>query len=89
LVEQGEFDRAAEVASPLLVKDQEDAVAAVTVGVARTAQKDFAAAAAAFELALRVSPFDPATRCGLADAYQALNDPRAGRERAACTVVRN
>ncbi len=89
LVEQGEFDRAAEVASPLLAKDQEDAVAAVTVGVARTAQKDFAGAAAAFELALRISPFDPTTRCGLADAYQALNDPRASRERAACTVVRN
>lgn len=88
LVEQGQFDRAAAVAAPLLAKDQDDAVAAVTVGVARNAQKDFAAAAVAFELALRISPFDPTTRCGLADAYAALNDPRQNRESAACKVVR-
>ena len=43
---------------------------------------------AAFEQAVRVSPFDPAVRCGLADGYAALSDPRAARERAACNRVR-
>jgi hypothetical protein len=33
---------------------------------------------------VRVSPFDPAVRCGLADGYRALADPRADRERSAC-----
>jgi tetratricopeptide (TPR) repeat protein len=87
LINLGNFDRAAEVAEPLLAKDSEDAVAAVTVGVARAAQKNFPAAIAAFELALRISPFDPATRCGLSTAYAAVADPRAAREQAACTAL--
>jgi thioredoxin-like negative regulator of GroEL len=89
LVELGNFDRATVVAEPLLQKDQEDAVAAVTMGVARSAQKNYAEAAKAFELALRISPFDPATRCGLATAYQQLSDPRATRELSACSILRN
>src|SRR5690606_29761687 len=44
-------------------------------------------AIAAYEQALRVSPFDPATRCGLAEAYARTSDPRAARERAACTQL--
>lgn len=88
LVELGEISRAITVAEPLLARDAEDATAAVTVGVARSQQHEWAAAAKAFELALRISPFDPAVRCGLAEAYQALTDNRAERERQACEIVR-
>jgi hypothetical protein len=45
---------------------------------------DHQGAKVALEQALRLSPFDPMVRCGLAEAYGALDDPRAGRERAAC-----
>ncbi len=44
---------------------------------------------AAFEQALRVSPFDPTTRCGLAEAYKQLGDPRSTRETAACDQLKN
>jgi hypothetical protein len=36
-----------------------------------------------------VSPFDPTTRCGLAQAYAQTHDPRAARERSACDQLRN
>jgi len=36
-----------------------------------------------------VSPFDPAVRCGLADAYVKLGkEPQAAREQRACDLVR-
>ena len=38
-------------------------------------------AIAAYEQALRVSPFDPTTRCGLAEAYAEIDD-LASRARA-------
>jgi hypothetical protein len=38
---------------------------------------------------LRVSPFDPQTRCGLAEAYQQTGDSRAARERSACDELKN
>ncbi|MGE0869364.1 MAG: tetratricopeptide repeat protein [Kofleriaceae bacterium] len=89
LVELGRHDRAIELATPLVAADDHDAVAAVTLGMARLARHEWTQAISAFEQALRISPFDPTTRCGLAEAYAQLSDSRAARERAACTELKN
>jgi len=60
----------------------------VTLGMARTAKQAWPEAIAAYEQALRVSPFDPQTRCGLAEAYGKIKDARAARERAACDLLK-
>ncbi|MEZ4399475.1 MAG: peptidase MA family metallohydrolase [Kofleriaceae bacterium] len=86
-IELGEYAKAAALAEPLAAVDDTDAVPAVTLGLARAGLRDAAGAVAAFEQAVRVSPFDPAVRCGLADGYAQLGDPRAARERAACQRV--
>jgi tetratricopeptide (TPR) repeat protein len=89
-VELGQHDKAIALARPLVALDEHDAVPAVTLGVALAAGGDHAGARAAFEQALRVSPFDPAVRCGLADAYDHLGAGAiARRERAACERLRN
>lgn len=87
-VELGELDKAIALAEPLAALDDNDAVPAVTLGLARAGKRDAAGAVAAFEQAVRISPFDPAVRCGLADGYAQLADPRATRERAACDRLR-
>jgi thioredoxin-like negative regulator of GroEL len=84
LVELGKHERAIELATPLTAADDRDAVAAVTLGIARLKRQEWPQAITAFEQALRVSPFDPTTRCGLAEAYSRVSDPRAARERSAC-----
>ena len=89
LVELGRFDRAIELATPLAAADDHDAVAAVTLGMAHQARKEWPEAVTAFEQALRVSPFDPTTRCGLAEAYTQTSDARAARERTACSQLKN
>jgi tetratricopeptide (TPR) repeat protein len=89
LVELGRFDRAIELATPLVGADDHDAVAAVTLGLARSARHQWREAIAAYETALGVSPFDPTTRCGLAEAYAQTNDARAARERSACDQLKN
>jgi tetratricopeptide (TPR) repeat protein len=89
LVELGKYDRAIELATPLAAADDHDATAAVTLGMARAARHQWPEAIAAYETALRVSPFDPQTRCGLAEAYQQTNDSRAARERTACDELKN
>ena len=89
LVELGKYDRAIELASPLVAADDRDAVPAVTLGMAHAARHEWADAITAYEQALRVSPFDPTTRCGLAEAYNQTSDPRAARERAACDQLKN
>ncbi len=89
LVELGKFDRAIELATPIAAADDRDAVASVTLGIARAARHEWPEAIAAYEQALRVSPFDPQTRCGLAEAYARMNDPRATRERGACDQLKN
>jgi len=89
LVELGRFDRAIELATPLVADDDHDAVAAVTLGMARSARHQWPEAITAYEQALGVSPFDPTTRCGLAEAYAQTNDPRAARERTACDQLKN
>jgi tetratricopeptide (TPR) repeat protein len=89
LVELGRHERAIELATPLVAADDGDAVAAVTLGIARSAKQEWALAITAYEQALRVSPFDPTTRCGLAEAYGKTADPRAARERAACEQLKH
>ncbi len=89
LVELGKHGRAIELATPLLAADDSDAVAAVTLGIARAARHEWREAASAYEHALRVSPFDPQTRCGLAEAYAQIVDARAARERTACSQLKN
>lgn len=89
-VELGAYDKAIALARPLLAVDEHDPTAAVTLGVALAAQGDHAGARTALEQALRVSPFDPTVRCGLADTYDHLGDvARARRERAACDRLRS
>jgi Flp pilus assembly protein TadD len=88
-VDLGQHDKAIALARPLVALDDHDAVPAVTLGVALAAQGDHAGARTAFEQALRVSPFDPAVRCGLADAYDHLGAAAtARREHAACERLR-
>ncbi len=89
LVELGRFDRAIELATPLAHLDESDPVPAVTLGIAHAARKQWKPAAAAFEQALRTSPFDPTTRCGLAEVYRELGDARLDREKRACTRLRS
>jgi tetratricopeptide (TPR) repeat protein len=88
LVELGRFDRAIELATPLVAADAHDAVAAVTLGLARAARQQWREAITAYEQALGVSPFDPTIRCGLAEAYAQTSDPRVARERAACDQLK-
>ncbi|HRC56212.1 MAG TPA: tetratricopeptide repeat protein, partial [Kofleriaceae bacterium] len=88
LVELGRHERAIELATPLAHLDETDPVPAVTLGIANAARKQWSAAAAAFEQALRTSPFDPTTRCGLAEVYRELADPRLEREKRACARLR-
>lgn len=88
LVELGKHDRAIELASPLSAADPHDAVAAVTLGMARSARQEWKQAIVAYEQALRVSPFDPTTRCGLAEAYAQTADARVTRERSACDQLK-
>ncbi|CAN5918414.1 hypothetical protein BH11MYX2_BH11MYX2_23350 [soil metagenome] len=88
LVELGRYERAIELVTPVVATDDRDAVAAVTLGMARSSRHEWPEAIGAYEAALRVSPFDPTTRCGLAEAYTQTNDPRAARERSACDELK-
>jgi len=82
------YDRAIELAKPLVALDEGDAAPATTLGLAYQATGRPREAADAFEIALRVSPFDPAVRCGLAEVYDKLGDKtRSKREARACERV--
>jgi tetratricopeptide (TPR) repeat protein len=89
MVELGRHERAIELTTPLVAADDHDASAAVTLGIARAARHEWAEAIAAYEQALRVSPFDPQTRCGLAEGYDRIGDSRSARERTACEQLKN
>lgn len=89
-LELEKYTRAIELARPLADADPDDPVAATTLGVAYGQAGDAAQSARFFEIALRISPFDPSVRCGLAVAYDGLNKTSlAQRERAACATLRN
>jgi tetratricopeptide (TPR) repeat protein len=83
------YDRAIELAAPLLLADDGDAVPATTLGVAYLATGKPAESSRAFEVALRVSPFDPQVRCGLARAYGSIGQAAlAAREERACQQLK-
>src|SRR5690606_28591448 len=67
--ELGRHAEAIALGGPLAAADPDDASPNTTLGAAYLATDRPAEAAVALEAALRVSPFDPAVRCGLADAY--------------------
>ena len=83
------YERSIELARPLVALDETDATPATTLGLAYLATGQADEAAGAFEMALRVSPFDPAVRCGLAEAYGKVHkEAEAAREQRACQLVR-
>jgi tetratricopeptide (TPR) repeat protein len=88
-LELGKHEQAIALARPVHEADENDAGTAVTLGLAYLATGAMDLARAAFEAALRISPFDPTVRCSLAELYQAgdLAD-LARREQAACTRLR-
>ena len=89
-LELGQHERAIELAEPLPGADEGDASPHVTLGVAYLAIGKADKAAVAFEDALRINPFDPTVRCGLAEAYVATGaQSRAKREQRACAILRN
>jgi tetratricopeptide (TPR) repeat protein len=80
-----EYERAIALAEPLLAADDNDAAPATTLGIAYQKVGEPKRATQAFEVALRINPFDPAVRCGLAEAYAATNAKSLEkREREAC-----
>jgi tetratricopeptide (TPR) repeat protein len=88
-LELGKYERAIELAAPLVELDESDSAPATTLGLAYQATEDSEKARDAFETALRITPFDPAVRCGLAEAYENLNEPdKAKRESKACRLLR-
>jgi len=88
-LELGKYQRAIELAQPLLSGDEHDPAPATTLGLAHLALDHPEDASAAFEIALRISPFDPSVRCGLAEAYgKQGKQGLAERETRACEQVR-
>jgi predicted Zn-dependent protease len=87
-VELGKYTEAIELVRPLVADNDQDPGLEVTLGVALAANADPQGASGAFEAAERISPFDPAVRCGLADAYGKIGDARAKREADACDTVK-
>jgi len=85
------FERAIELAKPLLKANEGDSGPPTTLGAAYLAANRPQDAAASFEIALRVSPFNPTVRCGLAQAYADTGKAAlAKRERKACdTLLKN
>ena len=82
------YEAAIKLAKPLLSLDENDAAPPTVLGAAYLATGKHEKAKTAFEHALRISPFDPRVRCGLAEAYSNLADPRVKREREACRRLR-
>ena len=88
-LELDQAQRAIDVAGPLAQKDPEDVGPQATLGAAYLKIGDAAGAEKHLLAALRVSPFDPMVRCGLAQAFRDKNDDaRADREQKACDLLR-
>jgi tetratricopeptide (TPR) repeat protein len=87
-LELGQPQKAIDVAAPL-ARDQEDAGPQATLGVAYLKLGDHERAERFLGAAVRLSPFDPAVRCALADVYtQKGDEARSRRERDACSQLR-
>ena len=81
----GNYQRAIALAEPLMSADDNDSSPATTLGIAYRKAGDDKKATKAFEVALRINPFDPSVRCGLAEAYGAQRlKNKEKREREAC-----
>jgi tetratricopeptide (TPR) repeat protein len=88
-LELGEHKKAIEIAAPLVARDDEDAGPQATLGAAYLAAGEAAKARQHLWAAVRVSPFDPAVRCGLAEVFTGEGDrARAEREQLACDKLR-
>lgn len=86
-LELGRYEEAIKLAQPLLAIDEMNSVPPTTLGAAYLASGDHKRAGESFELALRINPFDPSVRCGLAKSYRASGDKRAAREQDACQLL--
>ena len=88
-LELDQAQKAIDVAAPLAAGDQEDAGPQATLGAAYLKLGDAVGAVAHLGAAVRVSPFDPSVRCGLAEAYLVLGEAaKAQREERACALLR-
>lgn len=88
-LELNDAKKAIEIATPLAERDEDDAGPQATLGVAFLQTGDAVNAEKHLVVALRISPFDPEVRCGLAEVYTNLGDEnRARREQAACRALR-
>jgi len=88
-LELEQYDKAIELAAPLVEADPADALPATTLGLAELATGNLERARNGFEIALSVSPFDPAVRCGLAEVYARLGQRElTKREQKACRTLR-
>jgi tetratricopeptide (TPR) repeat protein len=86
-LELGELDKAIAAAAPAFDLYPDLAAPAATLGEAYLRKHDPAKARPYLEAAIRVSPFDPAPHCALADIYRATDGARADREHAACSAL--
>ncbi len=82
-----DWDRAIATAQPGIARRPDSAGLRVTVGRAMIEKGDLKNGLPFLEGALSINPFDPQTRCGLAKVYEALKDPRAPSESAACELL--
>jgi tetratricopeptide (TPR) repeat protein len=87
LLELRQWDKAIAAARPGISRRPESAGLQVTVGRALLEKGEPASARPYLEGALAVNPYDPQTRCGLAQVYRATNDPRLARETNACAQL--
>jgi Flp pilus assembly protein TadD len=86
-LELGQWQKAIDVATPL-AKDLEDAGPQATLGRAYLQAGDPDKAEPYLLNAVRISPFDPEVRCGLAQIYAGRNDAvHADSEKAACRAL--
>jgi tetratricopeptide (TPR) repeat protein len=86
----GDAQKAIDIVAPLIAKDDEDVGPMATLGAAYLAAGELEKAKLHLLAALRISPFDPAVRCGLAQIYEAGSDQeRATREREACEKLKD
>ena len=86
-LELRQWDRAIAAARPGIARRPESAGLQVTVGRALLEKGEVGAAQPFLEGALAVNPYDPQTRCGLAQVYRTKNDPRLAREANACAQL--
>ncbi|MFH0901335.1 MAG: tetratricopeptide repeat protein [Pseudomonadota bacterium] len=87
-LEMGQPDRAVSAVQRLIALGEEDSFPHATMGVALLRLRDYGNAEKHLAAAVRISPFDPAVRCGLAEVYSATGRAdRATTEQTACNQL--